>query len=166
MQSDGEQTPALSSLSLMLMNCSAKTAEQDSGDKTNLTIYLPDYSSFSLKVNINSSFREIIKQLLEKHRADGAEPTLRYDKPECYELRIHEGDGEPDMDFPPLELEKKLDELNLDECCLCAIDDDSNSIKGPARAMGEKAFSYNDRLSVSSSGKDDLNVSHAYSLTD
>jgi hypothetical protein len=34
------------------------------------------------------------------------------------------GDGEPDRDFPALDLSKKLKNFNLDDYCLCEIETD------------------------------------------
>lgn len=87
-----------------------------------LTIYLPDCNSLTVHVKETSNFRDVIQRTLVTHEKQGILPPLVYNDPGAYELRIHEGDGEPDRDFPALGLEKLLSDFNLDEYCICVIE--------------------------------------------
>lgn len=84
-----------------------------------LTIYLPDYTPMNIAVKESSVFEEVIDRALAHHKINALQPPLRYDEPQIYDLRQHDEDGEPDRDFPPLELDKELRNFNLDEYCLC-----------------------------------------------
>jgi len=95
-------------------------AEDDmDGEGIPLIIYLPDFSAMNVTVRETSNFREVIMQILTAHERKALQPPLAYADVHTYELRIHEGDGEPDRDFPAMELDKMLSDFNLDEYCLC-----------------------------------------------
>lgn len=67
-----------------------------------------------------------MKILLEKQQ----EFVLPYQDCSMYELRMHEGDGEPDMDFPAFDKNMTIIELNntsqSTEFCLCTCNHDDN----------------------------------------
>jgi len=94
-----------------------------------LTIYLPDYSSLTVQVHEANNFDEVIRKILNVHRELGQEPPLHYHAPQFYELRMHEGDGEPDKDFPALDRAKTLKQFYErcleNELCLCEVDEDA-----------------------------------------
>ena len=50
-------------------------------------------------------------------------PKLHYHAPECYEMRLHDQDGQPDEDFPALERTRKIRYFADDDAtyCLCQI---------------------------------------------
>lgn len=106
-----------------------KTKENDVG-KTKLTIYLPDFSSMTILVHDSNTFHEIIKKILNVHKITYLQPPLRHTSPQLYELRMHEGDGEPDRDFPALERTKQLKNFNESEYCLCEIEDEDEDFQG------------------------------------
>jgi len=121
----------------------------DDEDQLSLTIYLPNGDSIIVFVPETSIVQDVIRQTLQSHQKKKLMPALEYTRPYLYELRIHEGmlcytmlchsrclspstislllhdasgDGEPDRDFPALELKKYLSDFNLDEYCLCEVE--------------------------------------------
>jgi hypothetical protein len=56
-----------------------------------LIVYLPDYSSMSITVKKSITFQELLNQILKAHKEQNLKPLLRYDQPNKYELRIHDG---------------------------------------------------------------------------
>eukprot|EP00596_Hydrurales_sp_CCMP1899_P002070 CAMPEP_0119049714 /NCGR_PEP_ID=MMETSP1177-20130426/65985_1 /TAXON_ID=2985 /ORGANISM="Ochromonas sp, Strain CCMP1899" /LENGTH=485 /DNA_ID=CAMNT_0007027257 /DNA_START=378 /DNA_END=1835 /DNA_ORIENTATION=+ len=98
-------------------------------DNTNcvqLTIYLPNYESMNIEIADLSNFKDILKAIFDAHKGEKLEPVLYYHAPEFYVMRMHEGDGEPDMDFPAIEGTAKLKAFNLNEFCLCLADEDAD----------------------------------------
>ena len=94
--------------------------------KTKLTIYLPDCTSMVVIANIHSSFDELIRKVLYDHKQLGLKPPLYYHAPEFYELRMHDMDGEPDLDLPALDRKKTMKDMMFDtEYCLTEIDEDA-----------------------------------------
>lgn len=87
--------------------------------KLKLTMYLPDCNPMSVMVNENDTFDSILKKSLRTHRDEKRQPILQYAQPEIYEIRMHEGDGEPDRDFAALDRQKALKQFNEKEFCLC-----------------------------------------------
>ena len=87
----------------------------------NLIIYLPDFNPMPIVASESSDFGEVIRIALAQHRRQDRKPKLLYDRPECYELRQHDEDGQPDRDFPPLQPDQQLRYFNLDEYCLCEV---------------------------------------------
>jgi hypothetical protein len=63
---------------------------------------------FARQVNDTNTIDDLIKKALAVHQAGQMEPPLHYKDPECYEIRLHEGDGFPDEDFPALDRERQL----------------------------------------------------------
>lgn len=112
-------------------------------------MYLPDYTSLKVYVKEKCTFGELIKQVLAEHKQQGLQPPLDYDEPENYEVRIHEGDGEPDRDFQAFELDKTLKQYDIDECCLCLIEDRG----GAYFESGASRFSSNPFQSIDMSGR-------------
>lgn len=139
--------PKLSGLSLMFQEFEAKQAQAgNEKGKIPLIIYLPDCSPLKIVAKDTCDFKDVINIVLATHKEQGIQPPLDYNRPQNYELRIHEGDGEPDRDFPPLDLTKKLKNFNLEDYCLCEIDDfgggggmggfrDSDDLPMPAPSM-------------------------------
>ncbi len=76
---------------------------------------------FSVIVNpATFTIEEIIRKLLLRHREEQLKPALHYHAAHCYELRLHEGDGYPDKDFPALDRNRILKQFgNVSEYCLC-----------------------------------------------
>ena len=59
--------------------------------------------------NLSPSRRSIERTLTSsEEQQQQQQALLLYDNPECYHLRLHEGDGEPDSDFPPLHVDKLM----------------------------------------------------------
>ena len=79
---------------------------------THLTIYLLTGAAMDLHVTDISTFEDIRAQILREHEQRKLQPPLHYHAPECYEIRMHEEDGEPDMDFPPLGRSKTLAQVS------------------------------------------------------
>lgn len=76
-----------------------------------------------MKVYINdtSTFGDLITLVLQSHKDSNKKPPLMYDCPDFYELRMHEGDGDPDYDFAALDRKKKIRNHNENEYCLCEV---------------------------------------------
>lgn len=117
-----------------------------------LLIYLPDYEEMNVKVKSDITILELINQCLLKHKSMGIRPPLEYNAIYKYEIRIHEGDGEPDRDFPAIDGNKTIKAMGLDEYCLCEKDGDvgkpSNRkmsaappmMSGPPRVVDRDSF--------------------------
>lgn len=106
---------------LELQKNTSSTFKNDS-NKIKLTIYLPDYTSMMVTIDEMDTVSEVLKKILKTHRKENKSPKLYYKNPDIYEIRMHEGDGEPDKDFPALEKKNNWKQLSLDECCLCEKD--------------------------------------------
>lgn len=122
----------------MLESAGQKGKDNKNAGKVKLTIFLPDTEALVVHAPKNCTFGQLIKQILKEHQEREIYPALNYDEPDDYELRIHEGDGEPDRDFAALENDKFLRDFNLgDEYCLCEVlRDDSDFGMGPAAGGG------------------------------
>eukprot|EP01041_Mallomonas_annulata_P001891 gene1891-3666_t len=86
-----------------------------------LIFYLPKAGqSLTIEVREDALVEDVIKLVLFNHKARMIQPPLLYDAAvDRYELRLHEGDGEPDMDFKALERGKRLRQYGkLNEYCL------------------------------------------------
>lgn len=91
--------------------------------KIPLTIYLPNRNPLQIFVSASNSVEDVIKIALATHKRVGLQPALYYHAPEYYSLRLHEGDGEPDEDFPALDRSRLLKYFgNLSEYCLCVTE--------------------------------------------
>ena len=91
-------------------------------DTSELIIYLPIGASMNIYVGDSSNFEDIKSQILKEHEQKKMQPPLHYHAPDCYEIRMHEGDGEPDMDFPPMG-KKTLAQMKVEnEYCLCEVE--------------------------------------------
>jgi hypothetical protein len=157
---------------------SSSLMSSSSGKRVKLTIYLPDLSPFEVSVSENDCFEDVINTVLKCHKEAGTRPELYYHCPEMYELRMHEGDGEPDRDFPALDKTKTLKSFNLNEYCLCETDDDFLNIQSEeidnvlaGVKMGKFGDERGDRM-VDESGRDsdfdnsNLNSSHHQNIGD
>ncbi len=90
---------------------------------TQLTIYLPAGTTMSLYAADSSNFEEIKMLILRVHEQQKLQPPLYYYAADFYEVRMHEGDGEPDMDMPALGRTKTLAQYKVDnEYCLCEVE--------------------------------------------
>lgn len=90
--------------------------------KVKLTVYLPDYSNLNVFASEKMTISDLRNLILEEHLEQGLMPPLNYNNPNMYELRMTDGDGEPDRDFPALGLTQRLGELGIDEVCICVIE--------------------------------------------
>jgi hypothetical protein len=110
--------------------------------KIQLTIFLPDCTSMIVMANIHSSFDELIRKILYDHNEQGLKPPLYYHAPEFYELRMHDVDGEPDLDLPALDRKKTMKDMMFDtEYCLAEIDEHA-----PPPALIESSFDKDTKL--------------------
>jgi len=99
-------------------------------DSMLVTVYLPNRSSMDIRVRKNASVESVIRKTLDDHKEKRILPALNYRHLEEYELRMHEGDGEPDLDFRLDRRKPFRDYGSVDELCLVETersDDDSNS---------------------------------------
>ncbi|RYH15844.1 hypothetical protein EON65_31010, partial [archaeon] len=102
--------------------------------KTNslpFVIYLPDTSSMTVYVRETGTFGDLLKVILEEHKRQNLQPSLNYSSIDLYELRIHEGDGEPDRDFDAFNNDKPLKQYEMDEYCLCYKEGGGGSTSPP-----------------------------------
>eukprot|EP00601_Ochromonadales_sp_CCMP2298_P012371 CAMPEP_0173260326 /NCGR_PEP_ID=MMETSP1142-20121109/25512_1 /TAXON_ID=483371 /ORGANISM="non described non described, Strain CCMP2298" /LENGTH=526 /DNA_ID=CAMNT_0014195051 /DNA_START=42 /DNA_END=1623 /DNA_ORIENTATION=+ len=146
-----EEGPTVSLLSALIEEARSQQqderVEEDTRGKLFLTIYLPDTSSMPVMVKEKSNIREVIMHVLNMHEKTNVEPRLDYGI--SYELRIHEGDGEPDRDFPALDPEKPLSDFNLDEYCLCEVEALPPTLPTiPTRGSSASRASVSDRGSI------------------
>jgi hypothetical protein len=125
----GKSTFASNLSSLLEAKPSSGLMSSSSGKRVKLTIYLPDQSPFEVTVSENDCFEDVINTVLKCHKEADLRPELYYHCPEMYELRMHEGDGEPDRDFPALDKRKSLKSFNLNEYCLCETDEEYLNIE-------------------------------------
>lgn len=89
-----------------------------------IMIYLPDRTPMDVTVPTNSKVSDVIQMLLDRDRRAGGGRNLKlYPDASKYELRIHEEDGLPDLDFPAcdgdMDIENLCDGLEP-EFCICA----------------------------------------------
>ena len=61
------------------------------GDTLKLTVYLPTLESMEIAVSDTICIQEVIVHILSCHKQSGLRPPLKYDRPNTYELRIHDG---------------------------------------------------------------------------
>ncbi|CAE7909850.1 unnamed protein product, partial [Symbiodinium sp. KB8] len=99
----------------------AKAAESGRAGKLTLRIYLPDKSTVQLAVpeecSVGETLTEVVRECRDKDRGLKGDST-------CYELRLHDGDGEPDDDFPALDRTRKIRNYGrqaVNEYVLCPI---------------------------------------------
>jgi hypothetical protein len=94
-------------------------AGEESGPRLELRLYLDGgKGSLTLRVSVKASVLEVIR--LAQAR-EGPAGRLHRDAMR-YELRIHEGEGEPDLDFPALDYSMEIGnfvEGDAPEFCLC-----------------------------------------------
>lgn len=78
------------------------------------TIYvaLPQKSERKIRIKDSDTVNFVIHKVIELERLD---PNKRY------ELRLHEGEGEPDTDFPPLIRERLVKEYGSVDCEYCLV---------------------------------------------
>lgn len=100
----------------------SRRKEKNTAGKIKLTVYLPDYSSFHVYATDKMTISDLRSLILSDHLEQRLVPPLNYTNPTIYELRMTDGDGEPDRDFPALGLTQRLGELGIDEVCICEID--------------------------------------------
>ena len=93
-----------------------------------LRIYLPDCTPMDVSLPESITFGSAVKKLLEIHQERHIIPALHYDylAYKRYALCMHEGDGEPDLDFIFDKKRKILEFYNpkrprVNEYCLCEI---------------------------------------------
>ncbi len=104
--------------------------------------YLPDRSPLKFKLKESGTIEDTIVEILRLHRESGNDPPLRGGA-DCYELRLHDEDGEPDEDFPALERTRqvqKFSDEDVYEFCICVVEgkDPDASVAAPAAAAAEK----------------------------
>ena len=86
-------TAATKSFLSSLLTSQKSSSEGKKGDANliELTIYLPDFSGITVKVNESDNFDKVIKKILKTHKDERRRPPLHYHVPDFYELRLHEG---------------------------------------------------------------------------
>ncbi|GMH95023.1 hypothetical protein TrST_g1547 [Triparma strigata] len=83
----------------------------DTKEMIPLKIYLPDCSPLKFKLDEEATVEEAIAATLSnwlETTGGGGKLRLHAHAPQCYELRLHEGDGEPDEDFPALDRSRPI----------------------------------------------------------
>eukprot|EP01039_Chlorochromonas_danica_P000097 gene97-104_t len=115
-------TEMSSALTKMLDEAKKPTVGRAKNNEIELTIYLPDSNSMEVYVKESCTFGELIRAVLLEHKLLGLKPPLHYDDASFYEIRLHEGDGEPDRDFSAFDNEKILKQYELDEYCICEVE--------------------------------------------
>ena len=113
-------------LSMLLNPSPESTADSKphmpSGPTFKVTMYWPNRQGMELDVYEIATVGDAIKLALQAHKDRGlSDPTVYHAHPECYELRMHEDDGEPDHDVPRLDKERKLQMFGDDSYCICEI---------------------------------------------
>lgn len=119
-----------------------------SGVGISLTIYLPNKSPLSVEVDPSDTVDSAINTILNVDKAsDSPSSSLHHHAPECYELRLHEGDGEPDEDFPALDRKRVLKQFgNVAEYCLCQKPGVAIPPEPSKKSLSKKASKRDDSL--------------------
>ena len=106
----------------MMLSESSRSPRDATGQMNSVTIYLPSGETLDVMVKPTQRISDIILRILLMHRKSGLLPALSPNVA-LYQLRIHDIDGEPDEDFPPLDPTKTLDHYGvpLSEYCLCQV---------------------------------------------
>lgn len=118
---------------------------------TQLTIYLPAFTTMSLYAADSSNFEEIKMLIMRVHEQQKVQPPLHYHAVDYYEIRMHEGDGEPDMDMPALGRTKTLAQYKVDnEYCLCEVEGKSVPPPPPRQSptLGSTSSSFFPPMSI------------------
>jgi hypothetical protein len=126
-----------SGLSLLIQKNQKDFSGASNKGKLRLSIYLPDFSDMRVYAITDCTVGELIRIILRQHESEEILPSLEYNNPFLYELRMHEGDGEPDRDFPAYNTEQLLRNIESDEFCLCEKENNANAFR---------TFSVNDSL--------------------
>lgn len=136
-----------SGVSLLFEEVQSKEKENKGrAGKLALTIYLPNTDSIKVYAAKSVTFGKLIDLILKEHQTQELRPSLSYDQPGLYELRIHEGDGEPDRDFAALENENLLKDYDLEEYCLCEIEREDSDFGSPLPSKNVRNMSMNESL--------------------
>ena len=115
------QRPHISGLSVALMG-STKNISVAEYSRC-LTIYLPGGDTLNIVIVPTLKIVDIIERIFDLHERENIQPPLAYGHPQYYQLRIHDFEGLPDEDFPPLDFRATLDDygVHLTEYCLVQI---------------------------------------------
>jgi len=117
---DDAAPPALSGLSAIFGGDDETSGGESSvEDAMELTIYLPDRSSFVMHVSRDSTCEDVLNRILRKAIKEGGamKEQLPADDISKYELRMHEQDGEPE-DFS-IDRHALITTFGDDEFCIC-----------------------------------------------
>jgi len=95
-----------------------------------LTVFLPDRSPLRVRVRERATVHDCINEVLRAARKEQGMPTTLRALPGdawCYELRMHEQHGEPDLDFPALERDRRMRHFSsagfgANEYCLVEVE--------------------------------------------
>ena len=120
------KNPPASALSLHISSASPSSMGGAAEDSLSLIIYLPSTSPVDIQTSDTATVADVIQIVLQQTMDQGADCTIHNHAPQCYELRLHEGCGEPDEDFPALDRERQIKLFGeggggVDEYCLCQI---------------------------------------------
>lgn len=63
-----------------------------SSNRTGITVYSPDRKPIEVYIDGGDTVSAVIRKALDAHEACSMEPPLQYRFPQCYDLRLHEGD--------------------------------------------------------------------------
>eukprot|EP01138_Halocafeteria_seosinensis_P006159 gb/GECG01006298.1/.p1 GENE.gb/GECG01006298.1/~~gb/GECG01006298.1/.p1 ORF type:complete len:548 (+),score=70.65 gb/GECG01006298.1/:1-1644(+) len=118
-------------------------------NRLGLRIYLPSKKTIEFSVPFSSTVEETITEVMRLSKVRGIEYLPG--SSECYELRLHDDDGEIDEDFPPLERDRKIHSFGrgrVNEYVLCSLPDALSKMKenirkiadGPGMAVLESRF--------------------------
>jgi hypothetical protein len=77
------------------------------GDVLKVTIYLPSKQAVRLRIPAAATVADLISEILRHARTNGISPPLTGDA-RCYEVRLHDEDGEPDEEIPALDKTRKI----------------------------------------------------------
>lgn len=110
-------------LSAVLLNTS-KVDKLTSGIE--LHVFAPQGECVTVVVDNKCTVLEVIERVLSEHESQDLRPHLDYENPSRYELRMDDGEGEPDFDFPAFENHQLIKDMNLRDFCLCEIHGDDD----------------------------------------
>jgi hypothetical protein len=134
----------------------------------NISVFFQPGSA-PLKINLRGDIPvfKLIEIILSQYREEKRQPTLRFENPEAYDLRVlDDDDGTPDDDLPPLDRLRDFIQYGIDAVAICesvsspatlcdTVTTTSSSFSGPKAKLSRtqsatalKTASFNSRIQL------------------
>ncbi len=114
-----------------------------SGPTLMLQVFIePGKPPMKMKVQGSANVEEVIGLIIRQHAEQKRKPSLPFNKPDAYDLRmVDEDDGTPDTDIPPLERSGDIHKFNVEAVALTLRPDTSMKFAGRSSVeIGGKNF--------------------------